>query len=60
MLRMVEKKDLLRGKGVIIKDQRILFYAGPGVYFGGEISRGLAERLEDNWEDERGADVVMS
>ena len=25
-----------------------------------EISRGLAERLEDNWEDERGADVVLS
>ena len=25
-----------------------------------EISRGLAERLEDNWEDERGLDVLMS
>ena len=25
-----------------------------------EISRGMAERFEDNWEDERGVDTVMS
>lgn len=25
-----------------------------------EISRGMAERLEDNWEDERGVETVMS
>ena len=29
MLRMVEEKNRLREKGVIMKDQRIVFYAEP-------------------------------
>ena len=57
MLRMVEKKDLLRGKGVIMKDQRILFCAEPGVYFGGEISDGklslVSEVYGDGFDSER-------